>query len=124
MIQGFEKQTHELNEYELNIVVPAMVKSFQNHIGDKNSITSSKAIKAMKGKGYKIEGPRFRKCVNYIRVNGLVSLLLASSKGYYVATSRSSAERFIESLEQRINAITTVRDSLEYQLKQKLIQNK
>lgn len=119
-IQGFEEQTHELNEYELTIVVPAMVKSFHNHIGEENSITSSKAIKAMKDKNYKIEGPRFRKCVNYIRVNGLVPLLLASSKGYYIATSKSSAERFIESLDQRINAITTVRDSLQYQLKQKL----
>lgn len=120
MIEGFKKQTHDLTKYELEELVPVIVRGIEFRIGEGRSVTSKQAIYGMKKRGFKIDGPRFRKCINYIRINGLVPLLLATSKGYFVANSESSVERFIESLDQRINAITTVRDSLHYQLKNKL----
>lgn len=117
MIDGFEKETQELNEYELTVLLPLIIRGLQTKIGENKAITSTLAIKKLKESGHKISGPRFRKIVNHIRVSGLIPLLLASSKGYYIAEKRSDVKRFIDSLDQRLNAITLVRDSLEYQYK-------
>lgn len=123
MINGFEDQTHELTEYELRILLPGMINGLRTKVGSKNSITSGKAIKGMKEKRLKIDSPRFRKLINYIRIKGMIHNLVASSKGYHIATSQSECERFIESLDQRINAITTVRDAMFYQMNQTIKDN-
>lgn len=116
MVNGFNIQTQELNEYEKNVLVPAMIRAFVLRVGEDKIITSTKAMRGLKDSGYKINGARFRKCVNHIRVNNLINLLISTSKGYYIATSRSSVERYIESLDQRINSVITVRDAIKYQL--------
>ena len=116
-ITGFEKQTHELTAYEMTVILPKVVKQLKTKIGRKNAVTNKHVCEKFVEYGYQLTPPRFRKIINHIRINGLISLLVSSSKGYYIATSRSECERYIESLDQRINSITTVRDSLFYQLK-------
>lgn len=117
MINGFEKQTQELTEYESDILLPLVVKQLKLKLGEKQSVTNAHVCRAFKNHGYKMTAPRFRKIINHIRINGLINHLVSSSKGYFVATSESEIERYIESLDQRINSITTVRDSLFHQLK-------
>lgn len=117
MITGFENITNELTRYETDVLVPAMVKGLQTKIGEHNTITATKAIALMKSKNYKISGARFRKVVNHIRINGLIENLVSTSKGYYIATDHSQVERYMESLGQRIRAITLVYDSMEHQSK-------
>lgn len=118
MITGFENQTHELNEYEFTTLLPAMIRALRLKVGEENAVTSTKAIKLMKSAGYKINGARFRKVVNHIRLNGLVLNLVSTSRGYYVATSRSDCERYIESLGERIRSITAVHDAMQHQLRE------
>ncbi len=115
MITGFEKQTHELTDVERLRILPAMINGLKTKIGKINAITSTKAMRMMKSKGYKISGARWRKIINHIRVNGLIENLIGTSKGYYIATTHYECRMYIQSLDERINAITTVRDSLVYQ---------
>lgn len=116
MVTDFEDQTHELTDYELNVLVPRMVAGFRSRVGSKKAITSTKAMKQMKESGLKIDPARFRKVVNYIRTNGLVFNLVATGKGYHVAENELECRRFMESLKQRIQSITMVYDAMESQL--------
>lgn len=120
MVSGFEDQTHELSDYELNTLVPRMVAGFRSRVGAKKAITSTKAIKQMKESGLKVDPARFRKVVNYIRTKGLVSNLVATGKGYHIAESEFESRRFLESLKQRIQSITLVHDAMEFQLRETL----
>ena len=63
---------------------------------------------------------RVRKCINYIRINGLVPHLIANSHGYFCATSIEQVETYIESLDQRAKAIWAMRAALNRELSGKL----
>lgn len=117
MINGFEEQTHELTEYEEKTLLPPIIKGLKTKVGEQNAITSTEIVKRMKELGFKLDPARLRKIINHIRVNNLIYNLLATSKGYYIATDESECRSFIESLDQRINAIISVRDAMAYQLK-------
>ncbi len=118
MVNDFEKETHELTDYELNVLLPRMIAGLKISVGIKNAITSTEAIRLMKKLGLKIDSARFRKIINHIRINGLICNLVATSKGYHIATSDEEMKRFVESLEQRISSIKLVRDAMEFQWKQ------
>ena len=120
MVNGFEKETEELTEKEMKEILPLIVCGLKNKIGEKNQISSTEIISKMKERNYKISPARLRKMINYIRTNNLIFNLVASSKGYYIANTPSECRSFIESLDQRINAIITVRDTMKYQLEMSL----
>lgn len=114
MLTNFEEITAELTEYEMKLV-PMIVRKLNLKIGEWNATTSTHVIKVFKENGLKMSGPRWRKIINYIRVNNLVSLLISTSKGYYRATTDEEVRNYLESLKQRINSITTVYDAIENQ---------
>lgn len=118
MVNDFEKETHELTDYELNILLPSVIAGMKTAIGIKKAITSTTAIKMMKQVGLTIDSARFRKIINHIRIHGLINNLVATSKGYHIATSDEEMKRFVESLKQRINSITMVHDAMEFQWNQ------
>jgi len=119
MVRNFEEQTHELTDYELKTILPLISKGLDYRKGDHMAITSFQAMRILKSKWpeIKISGPRWRKIINHIRVNSLIPGLVSTSKGYYIATSKSELKNYMESLRERINSITMVYDSMEYQLK-------
>ena len=88
MIQGFQQQTQPLSQYEQEILVPIVVRGLQTKVGKANSITNKEICSALKEKGYKVDTPRLRKIINHIRVSGLVRCVVATSDGYYIATTR------------------------------------
>lgn len=118
MIEGFKKQTHELTDHEMTFLLPKVVKGLKFKIGKKNAVKNSDVCRAFVSCGFRLTPPRFRKIINHIRIHGLILNLIATSGGYYIATSQSECERFIESLDQRINSITRVRDAMFYQKNQ------
>lgn len=111
MIENFEEYTHDLTEYELQLV-PKFVNSFQNKIGKENAVTA-KTIEAK----MKVSGPRIRKIINYIRNRGLVEGLVASSSGYYITNDIEEVKKYIESLDGREQAIRVVREGMEAYLR-------
>jgi hypothetical protein len=116
MLQGFDTQTEPLNEYERDTLLPVICRGLMTKVGEKMAITNTAITRAMKGAGYNLTEARLRKIINHIRVNGLVKWLIATSKGYYIATSRQEMEDYIGSLRGREDAIRAVRLSMEQQL--------
>ena len=115
MITGFEDETHELTEYEFNVLLPALVSGLKRRKGKHNAVKSTEAIKKLKAGGFKISPPRWRKVVHHIRVHHLVGGLISTSKGYYIAETMEEVETYRKSLRERINSIQEVHDALEIQ---------
>jgi hypothetical protein len=111
MITSFEDQTHELTQYEKEVLLPLMIAGFNTKVGVERCITNPEICRALKEKGYEISEPRVRKLVFYIRHNNLVPKLIASSKGYWIATDKTEISTWINSLEGRISAL---QETLEY----------
>lgn len=110
MINGFEEITYNLTQYEKTLVKP-MVLGLKSKIGSDSAIKNKEMVKALKEKGYKINEARLRKLINYIRVHKLIKNLISTNKGYYIAETDKEVKDYIESLTQRINEITRVRNS-------------
>ena len=121
MVQGFEKYTEALTTYERDMLVPILVEGLKRRIGTKYAIRNKDICKALTARGYQnVTEARVRKCINFIRINGLVPHLVANSKGYYVATSVEEVERYAQSLQERAEAIWAVRGCLLKELNGKL----
>jgi len=105
MITTFEEQTHPLTEYEQEVLLPLMIAGLRTKVGHENCITNPQICKALKSKGYEVNEPRIRKLVFHIRNNNLVPYLIASSKGYWIATNKKEIESWISSLKSRIDAM-------------------
>lgn len=116
MLQNFEKYTHDLTQYELDLV-PVFVMSLKNKIGQDHAVTAKTIEEKMKSAGFKAAGPRIRKIINHIRNMGLVEGLVASSSGYYISTDSLEISNYIESLEGREGAIRVVREGMEAYLR-------
>ena len=115
MINGFEEYTKELNKDEIKML-PIIAKGLNKKRGEKLAVTNEQIATGMKSVGHKIGSARVRKLINVIRRYSLVNFLIATSKGYYVASERKQVVDYIESLKQREEAINQVRTSLEKQL--------
>ena len=119
MIVGFEEISEPLTDYEQSTLLPVFVRCLSTKVGRDKAITNAKMIEGMKAFGFKVDGPRVRKIINHIRDNALVPCLVATSKGYYVATTDFDLAEYEESLKGRIDAMTQILDSIHLQRKQK-----
>lgn len=116
MIQGFNQQTEPLTDYERDTLLPVICRGLANKYGETKAITNTAITRAMKGAGYQLTEARLRKIINHIRIHGMIKWLIATSKGYYIATSVDEMRQYIESLRGREQAIRAVRESMEQQL--------
>lgn len=122
MIQGFEKYTATLTTYERDMLVPILTEGLKKRVGTKNAVRNREICRRLIEAGYQnVSEPRVRKCINYIRMNGMVPHLVANCKGYYVATSIEEVERYIGSLDERAKSIWAIRAALKDQLTGKLM---
>ena len=111
-----ELLTASLTEEEVEIA-KVFARSIAGHVGEGNAITSVAIGKAFQDKfKIKVEGPRLRKIVNYIRLNKMVRGLVATSNGYYVEKDRDALARYVESLKSRAGAILEVAESYRDEL--------
>ena len=76
MIKGFEHITFELTKDEMELL-PTIIRGLTKKKGKTNAVTSTKICEALK-----IDAPRLRKMISYIRVNDLIFGLCSSSNGY------------------------------------------
>ena len=113
MITLFEDITYELTEYELNTLLPIVIKGLKSKYGKENAITNKKICEALKSKGYKVSEPRLRKVIHHIRVEQLIVGLCCNSKGYYVTDSIEELGRYVESLAQRIRSQQSIYKSMK-----------
>ena len=120
MIQGFSKQTEPLTEYEVQTLLPQLVRGLRTKVGKAMSVTNKAIIEGMKRNlGLSISDARVRKLINHIRNNDLVPCLIATSQGYYIAESEQELKDYEDSLLGREEAIRSVRLSIQRQRKRK-----
>ena len=115
MLKGFEIETAELNEYELNTLMPVVARGLAAHVGKANYVTNKHICECLTKAGYQINDARLRKIVNYIRVKGVVKCVIATSNGYYVATNKAEISDYTDSLKGRAEAINAVAQAVELQ---------
>lgn len=104
MLRGFERETAPLTDHEREVLLPLFVKGLSGKFGERHAVTNTQMRKGLRKAGYKVGDPRVRKIINHIRINGLVTCLIATSKGYYIAETEAEAVAYLESLDQRIEA--------------------
>jgi hypothetical protein len=105
MIPSFDDQTSPLTEYERDVLLPMMIRGLKTKIGVEKCITNPQICKALKELGHKISEPRVRKIVFHIRHNNLIPKLIASSKGYWIATNKNEVELWLSSIQSRLSAM-------------------
>lgn len=112
MINGFEKETHDLSQYEISVLVPQVVEILINKIGKQNSITNDRIREIINQHKVILTNSRLRKIIHYIRIKGLVKCLIATNKGYYISNDVEEFMSYIDSLTQRENSIRSIRFAL------------
>lgn len=117
MITNFSAETHELNKYESEVLLPIIVSGLKTKIGKEKAVTNKHICKALKDRGHKITDSRLRKIIHNIRANDTIPLLIATSRGYYIATDNQEIEDYIQSLEERANSILFIKNCLTKQFK-------
>lgn len=115
MLNGFDQQTEPLTDYERNVLLPIIAKGLSMHVGAKRAVSNKEIVSAMRNAGYELSEARLRKIINNIRCCGYVKCLVATSKGYHVATSPDELSDYINSLKGREQAISAVRAYMEQQ---------
>lgn len=108
-IKGFDNETHPLNEYEEKTLLPLILESLKTKLGRDNAVTNRTIVMRLNIAGYKTDGPRIRKIINHIRTADLLPGLIATSAGYFLATSEAELLDYEESLIGREDAIKQVR---------------
>lgn len=114
MIKGFDRETQPLTEYEIGVLLPLLVKGLQTKLGRESAVTNKHIVNALKGT-CKLNEARVRKIINHIRTNDLVPGLIATSEGYFIATTEAELLEYEESLKGREDAIREVRLSIARQ---------
>lgn len=114
MIKGFDKETQPLTDYETGVLLPLLVRGLQTKIGRTNAVTNKHIVTSLKPT-YKITDARVRKIINHIRTNDLIPGLIATSDGYFIASTEAELLEYEESLKGREDAIREVRVSIARQ---------
>jgi len=117
MITEFEHETVKLNDHERNVLMPLLVNGLRSRVGKGRAVTNKYISQCFAKQNEAVGGVRIRKLINYIRVNNLIPLLLATSSGYYVADNKDEVLTYIQSLKERADSINYVRECLISQLK-------
>ena len=118
MLHGFEKQTAPLTTEEKTLV-PILIDVLKDRQGIDKAIISDDLCPILNfyansfTKPIEISGARLRKMINYIRTNGLLIGLVASSKGYYITLDPAAIQAYLSSLAGREMAIRRLRIRVE-----------
>jgi hypothetical protein len=125
MIENFEEETFELTEVEIEFS-NMIVERFKARPGIKNIITNAEIVRRIFERyGVKFTSARVRKMIQYIRVNGLLDGLVATNKGYFLATESEELRSWIHSVRQRIRAIEeTISRSENYLFELEMLEKK
>lgn len=110
MVINFEEYTATLSEGEV-VMAEWLATQLPTHVGKEKAISNYRLRWMLFEKHGNVTPARVRKLINYIRINCLVENLIASSAGYYVASTREEVETYVLSLRQRAASIMHVAES-------------
>jgi len=106
MLKGFEDLTPHLSDSD-EVLAAEIARGLAKRIGKVNAISNRNIRKLYEDKKkIRIGDIRFRKMIQFIRVNNLVPCLCSNSNGYFVAASEEDWTEWKTSMEQRIRQMT------------------
>lgn len=109
MIKGFNSETAPLTEQEEKEILPIVLQGLKKKIGKANAVTNRTIVQRLNIAGHQTSEPRIRKIINHIRMTDLLPGLIATSGGYFIATSEAELLDYEQSLLGREDAIKQVR---------------
>ena len=119
MLKGFEKITEDLTPFEESEALPIILAGLRSKLGKSKAISATEICSKVNATGrlgkYKLTPVKLRKMISHIRLYDLISGVLSSSKGYYLALTLSEYDECLESLRQRLRQQQLVVDSLQAQ---------
>lgn len=102
-----------LTPYELNQLLPRLLKGFSNRVGERHAIKSTEIIAVLKAEGYKITDAQIRSIVRHIRQNHLLPpLASSSSSGYWIENDPNKLRICIARLRSRAQEALLSADAL------------
>lgn len=102
----------KVSETEINAAKKLASLFKTDHVGKEEAITSKDLLKFLSKNGlYNPTDVTVRKLVSYIRTNGLVKNLIATTSGYYIETNKAAVRIYVQSLKNRANAILAIANS-------------
>jgi hypothetical protein len=127
MVTGFEELTYSLSAFEKSRILPIVLKGWrdkeENHIVQMKDMIKGLNDYCIKfkitrpnskiGKIYKVNGPRMRQIIHYLRVSGKAYNLVATSKGYFITNDEKQLRAFIKSCRERANSFNEVANAME-----------
>jgi hypothetical protein len=107
MLKDYNSLTKELTVFEKEVLLQVITERLKLAKGRKNAVTNNQLIKYYYQQGFltKIAAPRIRKVVEYIRHTKTLESLVGHSSGYYIAESPQELKDWLDTMEQRRNAI-------------------
>jgi len=116
MIINFEEYTHKLTERECK-AVPRVIKGLLNRKGKKLATKGAKIASILESEGYgKFTDVRVRKIINFLQVEGIIRNIVATSNGYYIATTQQDLDEYRLSVKQRADAILAKLNGIDYKI--------
>ena len=109
MIKGFNSETAPLTEQEEKVILPLVLQGLRKKVGKANAVTNRTIVQRLNIAGHQTSEARIRKIINHIRTADLLPGLIATSAGYFLATSEAELLDYEESLIGREDAIKQVR---------------
>lgn len=115
MKKELKKETCPLSNYELNVLLPILMKGLETKKGRANAVTNKQIVQGLKKHGLKIRERQVYKMISYIRRNDLIVGLMSSSNGYYTTNSEREFIGYEHRLFSREASLKKVRLSIERQ---------
>lgn len=103
----------KLSPYELNTLLPRMLKGFSVRVGEHHAIKSTEIITVLKAEGYKITDAQIRTIVRYVRQHHLLPRLASSAaSGYWIENDPNKLRICIARLRSRAQEALLSADAL------------
>lgn len=110
MIEGFEEETCELSDSEIDLAKQIAKAFIARGEGPDTAISSTQIIRLMAQRGFKITGPRLRKMIQYIRTKQLVKWLVSpTNTGYFISKDPAIIKAYTDSMLKRENSMKSTR---------------
>ena len=115
MNKKMKKETCPLSNYDLNVLLPILIKGLEMKKEKTNAVTANQIVCGLQCNGLKINKKHVFRLISYIRQNDLVVGLMASSVGYYITNSEQELIKYEERLMKREAALKKVRMTMKRQ---------
>lgn len=114
-------QGYKITYFHKIHIVPLVVEKLKKATSRSRFVSGPEIVNSIyKHHGIKLTGGLLRSILHYIRINGIVKCLLATSQGYFITNDTLEMQVYLKSLRKRIRQIGALAIALDRQGHEKL----